>query len=328
MANENYNDLSAGQQQELASLSNELIKLHKMMENLALPPKFGSAITTTNITYKLLAHYLKIAVAETASDYLDPSFLVAQGAGIAAGLPFFVAIDYLVVFGNNIMIQAKRKEYGITDELIESAEGKLDGFKLIEYKPFTIALIKFMIAAVSAFVIFTAALNLAMLIDNPAIALMTILASSTTIVAALSVVVLKGLSLPAQAEGLLGIWAALSGLGLAAVLLEVFPISEPIIAKIAEIFLGPLLGAVFSAIPGSIASSVDWIKLNEEVERILDGKQPRSSTQLLGASAKQLGSSISAALCSKVSANDSPAAVTVTEETGLLQHRVNRARQA
>ena len=284
----NFSDLTQKEQQFLIQKSLEASQHLKLFEDEGLAIKFLCAISATNGTVEILAHFLKLTDPKSLSDLLDPYFLLTQAAGILAGIPIFVLGDYLIVFTHNRYVNSFCQELEITEDLIDSAESKLDGLKVIPYDSFTLGLIKFLVCALSTFVVFSIALNMAMLIDNPFYSLGAIYLTNTLLIPVLSLC-LNLLKLPVRTESLLGIYGAFTGLGTAAVVLKEFSMINIVVEKIAKTFLGPLLGSSFAAIPGGITNAVALSEsvMQEEIRRIEQGEAPRTSMQKVGALLKQ-----------------------------------------
>lgn len=312
MSHDNYNDLADEQQKALISHSNNLVQGLITLNDIFFPLKFLVAISATGVVETYFSKLLEVTEAENFLDLFELNSIAAQGLGIAASVPFFALPDYLVVAIHNRNVRQAREKYGITDALIESANGQLDGFKFIEYKPFTIGLIKFLVPAVAAFVVYTAVTDMALLLDSPSLSLLTILPAAALIVAALSQVLSHIMKLPVRTESLVGIWGAFAGLAVAATALEAFPLSNSTAESVLGVTFGPLLGSAGAAIPAAVTNVTSKLKREEEVQRIYEGEPARSPAQLLAASLKD-------AIGLNRSANDSPADATATEETGLLQ---------
>lgn len=161
-----FSVLSSEKQAKLIAASVKLHHIFEHIENAALIFKLGGGVAATNITEEGLLAITNQTAPDDLAGYFAPLFLLIQQTAILAGVPVFYAVDFAAVFIHNMVVDHYRKKYTVDDEMIETANGKLDGFKKRGYGELACFVTKFLTIAVTGFTAFTILLNLIKLLNS------------------------------------------------------------------------------------------------------------------------------------------------------------------
>ncbi len=220
------NEFTEKQQQVSAALKQLELDAERFLTGL----KLAGAVVVTNTVTTAIVEKKDVPEPEDWHGLYEKLFVVANVVGPAMGLSAFIVAGPLQALMLNWLKKRARQRYGVTDQMITEADGKLDGFKSIELKPFAKTLGRFLLFGFITFVIYTWLINGALLLDSTGIA-----AAFIALAAVLSAAGLGGIL---QLSGVAVDWFNMVQMGSA-----FLAIGELVL------FMGDILGAYAGNIP-------------------------------------------------------------------------------